>query len=102
NSVFESDLKNKIHTVSFLEAIERLKIIPSIEISKSLESRLIELETYRNIIMHSEAHLNESQINNTLDGLSDDLDIFFIKNIGTKYKTISGYGVLLKNIKKYK
>jgi len=102
NSVFESDLKGKIHTVSFLESIERLKIIPHIEITKSFENRLIELESYRNIIMHSEPHINESQINNTLEGLSDNLDTFFLKNIGTKYKTISGYGVLVNNIEKYK
>jgi hypothetical protein len=102
NSVFESDLKNKIHTVTFLESIERLKIIPTVEISKSLEHRLNELESYRNIIMHSEPHLNESQINLTLDGLSDDLDIFFIKNIGAKYKTISGYSALIKNMSKFK
>lgn len=101
-SVFESDLKHKIHTVTFMESIERLKLIPNIEISKSLENRLIELESYRNIIMHSEPYLNESQINHTLDGLSDDLDIFFMENIGSKYKTISGYGTLIKNIKKYK
>lgn len=102
NSVFESDLKNKIHTVTFLESVERLKIIPTVEISKSLENRLKELESYRNIIMHSEPYLNESQINKTLDGLSDDLDIFFIKNIGAKYKTISGYSVLIKNMSKFK
>lgn len=102
NSVFETDLKNKIHTVTFLESIERLKIIPNIEISKSLENRLNELESYRNIIMHSEPYLNESQINKTLDGLSDDLDIFFIKNIGAKYKTISGYSLLVKNMTKFK
>lgn len=102
NSIFETDLKNKIHTVSFFESIERLKILPSVDISKSLEDRLIELESYRNIIMHSEPYLNESQINKTLDGLSDDLDIFFLKNIGSKYKTISGYSLLLKNMKKYK
>ncbi|NQX85133.1 MAG: hypothetical protein HRT67_04410 [Flavobacteriaceae bacterium] len=102
NSVFESDLKNKIHTVTFLESIERLKIIPTVEISKSLEKRLKELESYRNIIMHSEPHLNEYQINITLDGLSDDLDIFFINNIGAKYKTISGYSSLIKNMSKFK
>jgi len=102
NSVFESDLKNKIHTVTFLESVERLKIIPTVEISKSLENRLKELESYRNIIMHSEPYLNESKINKTLDGLSDDLDIFFIKNIGAKYKTISGYSVLIKNMSKFK
>ena len=102
NSVFETDLKNKIHTVTFLESIERLKIIPSVQISKTLEKRLIELESYRNIIMHSEPYLNETQINTTLDGLSDDLDVFFMHNIGKKYKTISGYSVLLKNINKFK
>lgn len=102
NSVFESDLKNKIHTVTFLESIERIKVIPKVELSKSLEKRLNELESYRNIIMHSEPYLNESQINKTLDGLSDDLDTFFIKNIGKKYKTISGYSMLIKNMSKFK
>ena len=102
NSVFESDLKHKIHTVTFLESIERLKIIPNIKISKTLEKRLKELESYRNIIMHSEPYLNEYDINETFDGLSDELDLFFFQNIGEKYKMISGYDNLIKSMDSFK
>lgn len=102
NSVFESDLKHKIHTVTFLESIERLKIIPNIKISKALEKRLKELESYRNIIMHSEPYLNEYDINETFDGLSDELDLFFFQNIGEKYKMISGYDNLIKSMESFK
>lgn len=96
NSVFETDLKHKIHTVTFNESIERLKIIPQVKISSQLEKRLNELESYRNIIMHSEPYLNEYDINATFDGLSDELDIFFHENIGESYKMISGYDELMK------
>ena len=102
NSVFESDLKHKIHTVTFLESIERLKIIPNIKISKALEKRLKELESYRNIIMHSEPYLNEYDINETFDGLSDELDLFFSQNIGEKYKMISGYDNLINSMESFK
>lgn len=102
NSVFESDLKHKIHTVTFLESIERLKIIPNVKISKTLESRLKELESYRNIIMHSEPYLNEYDINETFDGLSDELDLFFSQNIGEKYKMISGYDNLITSMESFK
>lgn len=102
NSVFESDLKHKIHTVTFLESIERLKIIPNIKVSKTLESRLKELESYRNIIMHSEPYINEYDINKTFDGLSDELDMFFAQNIGENYKTISGYDNLVQSIENFK
>ncbi|MCW3084788.1 MAG: hypothetical protein JWP12_2154 [Bacteroidetes bacterium] len=102
NSVFETDLKHKIHTVTFIESIERLKIIPSISLSSNLEKRLLELENYRNIIMHSEPHFKENEINLTFDGLSDELDTFFSESIGNKYKTISGYDDLIKNTKIFK
>lgn len=102
NSVFESELKHKIHTVNFLESIERLKIIPNIKMSRALENRLKELESYRNVIMHSEPYLNEYDINKTFEGLSDELDIFFSENIGEKYKMISGYDTLVKYIDTFK
>lgn len=102
NSVFETNLKHKIHTVTFLESIERLKLIPNVKLSKALEERLKELESYRNIIMHSEPYLNEFDINQTFDGLSDELDLFFSENIGNNYKTLSGYDMLVKNMKNFK
>jgi len=98
SSIFETDLKTKIRTVTFQESIERLKIIPSVFLSKKLENKVTELELYRNIIMHSEPHINTIEIHNTLDGLSDELDNFFYKNIGPSYRTISGYSDLTTNI----
>lgn len=102
NSVFETELKHKIHTVTFNESIERLKIIQEVKLTSNLEKRLNELESYRNIIMHSEPFLNEYDINETFDGLSDELDIFFSENIGETYKMISGYDELMKNIESFK
>lgn len=102
NSVFETDLKHKIHTVTFLESIERLKIIPGVSISSALVRKLKDLESYRNIIMHSEPYLNEYEINQTFEGLSDELDLFFYENIGKKYQTISGYSELNENFESFK
>ncbi len=100
-SVFESDLKHKIHTVSYIEAIERVKILPNVILSKTLEKKLLELEVFRNIIVHSEPFLNEDEINNTLDDMANQLDVFFFKTIGHKYKTISGYSEFVKNFEKF-
>lgn len=102
NSVFESDFKHKIHTVTFTESIERLKIIPNIYIKDELEKKLRQLEVYRNIIMHAEPHINEVEINNTFDGLSDELDNFFNETLGGSYKTISGYGELTEKFETFK
>lgn len=102
NSVFESSFKNKLHTVSFSEAIDRTKMTAKFKLSINLEKKIRELESYRNIIMHSEVHLNETEINETFDGLFDDLDTFFLRNLGPKYKTISGYSTLLRNYGQFK
>lgn len=96
-SVFQSGLKHKIHTVSFLESLERLKILPGIEIGKVLETKVRELEFYRNIIMHAEPHLEEAAINSTFDGLANLLDLFFFDALGKSYKTISGYSDFVKS-----
>lgn len=102
DSVFESSLKQKLHTVTFIEAIERVKMLPTIDLSRNLEKKLKEIEVYRNIIMHSEVHLSEIEINNSLEGFSDELDMFFYKSIGSDYTTISGYSLLEKHIADFK
>jgi hypothetical protein len=96
-SIFESNLKHKIHTVTFIEAIERVKMLPNIEFGKTLENKIRQLEIYRNIVMHSEPHINEIELNSTFDGLLDELDNFFYQTIGEKYNTISGYSLLVEN-----
>lgn len=96
-SVFESEVKHKIHTVTFVESIERLKILPKVNFGKRIEEKIRALETYRNIIMHAEPHLDENAINQTFDGLANLLDVFFYQNLGKVYKTISGYGDFVKS-----
>jgi hypothetical protein len=101
-SVFESQLKHKIHTVTFVEAIDRINMLANLKLGKSLENKMRQLEIYRNIVMHSEPYLDEIEINNTFEGLLDELDTFFYQTIGEKYKTISGYSALEENYKIFK
>lgn len=91
NSVFETKLNHKIHTVNFSESLERLKIIPNLKLSSNLENKLKDLEMYRNIIMHSEPFINEYLIINTFDDLSDELDVFFETALPNEYKSITDY-----------
>ncbi|MFL9833890.1 hypothetical protein [Chryseobacterium terrae] len=91
NSVFETKLNHKIHTVNFSESLERLKIIPNLKLSSNLENKLKDLEMYRNIIMHSEPFINEYLIINTFDDLSDELDVFFEIALPNEYKSITDY-----------
>jgi hypothetical protein len=100
-SVFEGQFKHKLHTVSFAESIERLKMLPKVIMPSSLEKKVKELELYRNIIMHAEPHLDEVEINLTFDGLANELDNFFYRYIGKSYKTISGYDRFVANFEAF-
>ncbi|MGO4710482.1 hypothetical protein AB4Y90_15540, partial [Chryseobacterium sp. 2TAF14] len=91
NSVFETKLSHKIHTVNFSESLERIKIIPNLKLSNNLESKFKSLEMYRNIIMHSEPFINEYLIINTFEDLADELDIFFESALPNEYKSITNY-----------
>lgn len=91
NSVFETKLSHKIHTVNFSESLERIKIIPNLKLSDTLECKFKDLEKYRNIIMHSEPFINEYLIINTFEDLSDELDIFFESALPNEYKAITNY-----------
>ncbi|MGQ1946693.1 hypothetical protein ACT3CD_06280 [Geofilum sp. OHC36d9] len=94
-SVFNSSLKDKIHTVSFTEAIERFESFCNCTLKKSLKDKLLLLESYRNVIIHSEIYFNENEINNLFENLFDELDALFINEIGDSYTTLSGYSELL-------
>lgn len=100
-SVFEGQFKHKLHTVSFSESIERLKMLPKVILPTSLEKKVKELELYRNIIMHAEPYLNEVEINNTFDGLANELDNFFYQHMGRSYRTISGYDRFVANFEAF-
>lgn len=99
SSLFEAD--PTLHTVNFLEAIDRVQKICGHEIPKSFLEKLQNLQNYRNQITHSEVSIDEIEINSVFDGLVDDVDVFFTKAIGKEYKTITGHSALKKNYKKY-
>jgi len=102
NSIFETSFKNKIHTVTFDESVNRVETICGNPLPERLKDKINELNTYRNLIIHSEIFLNENDINNTFDGFIDLLDIYFFNVLDTDYKTLSGYSKLKENYKKYK
>jgi hypothetical protein len=96
-SVFDTSLKNKIHTVTFLEAIERLESFCNCILGKNLKDKLIILESLRNVIIHSEIYFDENEINNLFENLFDELDSLFINEIGDSYTTLSGYSALISS-----
>lgn len=101
-SVFETSLKHKIHTITYLEVISRLQVFGKIEIKKEFIDKLHTLANFRNLITHSEVYIDEIDISNTFNGLIDELDFFFLSSIGKRYKPLSGHKNLIKNYAKYK
>ncbi|GMT41470.1 MAG: hypothetical protein IEMM0001_2205 [bacterium] len=92
DSLFETS--QTLHTVTFREAIDRVQRICGHEINQHFSNKLHKIEDYRNQITHSEVALDEIEINETFDGLIDEVDIFFMKSIGTEYSTLTGYAQL--------
>ncbi|MFW5795101.1 MAG: hypothetical protein ACOCV1_06415, partial [Bacillota bacterium] len=93
-SIFETNLSDKIHTVSFEESIERIEKICGFILKNSLSQKFMKLQKYRNQIIHAEFNFNENEINKLFDGLVDDIDGFLKDTIGNEYKTLTGYGEL--------
>lgn len=100
-SVFETSKKMKIHTVTYEEAYERLKFICGYNFSEKFELSIKKLDDYRNLLTHSEFHINEEDIISLFDNFIIDVDNFFFKSIGDDYKTMSGYSTLIRNSEKY-
>lgn len=101
NSIYESSKRMKVHTVTYVEAFERLKYICSYRFKKQFEEKILRLDEIRNIITHSEVFMNESEVINLFDGLINDIDVYFTKALGEEYNTLSGYSDLIKNSKEY-
>ena len=102
SSIFETTLKNKVHTATFEESINRVETICGYPLDKDLKEKINQLNSYRNLIIHSEIFLTESDINNTFKSFIDKLDIYFYKILGDSYKTLSGYSDLCENYDEYK
>lgn len=101
SSIFETSVIDKIHTVTYSEAFERLTKICNYEFSKKFSDKIEKLNIYRNRITHSEVTIDDQEIAQLFDGLIDSLDIYFFKYIGEGYKTLSGYSDLVCNYEAY-
>lgn len=96
NSIFESSNIDKVHTVSFSEAFERLKSICNHHFSKDFEEKIDLLNNYRNRLTHAEININDQDIILLFNNLLDELDMYLFTQIGDEYKTLSGYSDLIK------
>lgn len=101
DSIFQTDLKHKIHTVSYEEAYSRLKYLCGHVFSKEVESKIFLLNNIRNQVTHSEIFMEESEIINLFDNLLSEIDNYFLSQIGQDYKTINGYSELISNYDQY-
>ena len=101
-SVFQTSLKNKIRTVTYLESIKRVESICGKKIPNKLKNKIIEINTYRNILIHSEAYIDEDEIKDSLRNLIEPLDLYFYENFSDSYRSLSGYNELIKTYKSFK
>lgn len=102
NSVFETSVIDKVHTVTYEEAFERLNDICNHNFSSSFKEKIRLLNLYRNRITHAEITIDDREIITLFDGFIDELDIYFFNQIGLDYKTMSGYSDLINNYENYK
>lgn len=99
SSLFEAN--PNLHTVNFIEAIDRVQKICGYDIRENFYKKLLKLQGYRNQITHSEVLIDEIELNSVFEGLVDDIDIFFSDAIGEQYSTITGYSALKANYEEY-
>lgn len=101
NSVFETSVIDKVHTVTYLEAFERLTNICNHKFPKNFAEKITKLNLFRNRLTHAEISIDNQEIVMLFNELIDQIDIYFFNQIGEKYKTLSGYSDLIKNYEKY-
>ena len=68
-SVFQTSKANKVHTITYEEALSRVTYICNVDISEALENKLRDLNTVRNALTHAEAMVDDSFIDSVFDGL---------------------------------
>lgn len=100
-NVFQTSYASKIHTITYMEALERVKYFTDILLNEKLERKLIELNKIRNALTHAEVAIEDSKIDETFENLLVDLDILFLRAFGTEYKEIYGYSDIKVNYDKY-
>ena len=100
-SVFQTKNAYKIHTITYDEALERVKYFTDTQLSEQLITKLQELNIIRNALTHAEVSVEDSTIDNLFDKLLIELDVLFLKAIGPTYKTFYGYSEIKANYDKY-
>ena len=101
DSIFETSVADGVHTITYTEALSRVKALSKAKFSEGFIERLKALEKYRNALTHAEINLPDQEIVNIFPQLLSELDTFFFRIIGSEYKTLSGYDVLQKNYEAY-
>ena len=101
DSVFQTSNAYKIHTITYDEALERVKYFTDTQLSDQLITKLQELNIIRNALTHAEVFVEDSKIDSLFDNLLIELDVLFLKAIGPTYKTFYGYSEIKANYDKY-
>ena len=99
--MFQTSKANKIHTITYEEALSRVMSICNVDISVELEKKLRDLNTIRNTLTHAEAVIEDKFINSVFDGLLINLDVLFRKAIGSAYSTFYGFSEIKANYDSY-
>lgn len=100
-SVFNTLLASKIHTITYEEALERVKDLCGVQIETTVENKLKDLNVYRNALTHAEINVNDEIVEKLFDGLLVDLDVLFLKAIGEKYEAFYGFSEVKANYDHY-
>lgn len=100
-SVFNTSIASKIHTITYEEALERVKDLCGVQIETTVENKLKDLNVYRNALTHAEINVNDEIVEKLFDGLLVDLDVLFLKAIGEEYEAFYGFSEVKANYDHY-
>lgn len=100
-SVFQTSKAQKIHTITYEEALSRVKYFGNNDLPEALERKLKELNTVRNALTHAEVVIKDTDVEKIFDKLLLDLDVLFLRAIGSEYSTFYGYSEIKANYDNY-
>ena len=100
-SVFQTSKAQKIHTITYEEALSRVKYFGNNDLPEALEKKLKELNTVRNALTHAEVIIKDTDVEKIFDKLLLDLDVLFLRAIGSEYSIFYGYSEIKANYDNY-
>ncbi|ELF6207573.1 hypothetical protein RNI54_004426 [Pseudomonas putida] len=90
NKISELWEQPKVQTISFKDSIERLEEMCGVVFETKFRKRLLQVEGWRNSIIHSAIILNEQQVSSELQNLMHSLDELFGHRMGREYIEAQG------------